>query len=165
MRDHTYQILNDIYAERLRQEAAEGFTPEQEDLHDFGEMARAAAAYALAACAYSIPAGNVMRDICRDRASKIFPTAVFGEMANCPPREGLIRACVLLMADIARIDRRDGWQSKLDRTDASSRRFARVRDAAASADSPAARLTGQEATIGLGGPAPAGEPPPDRVLP
>jgi len=114
VRDPVFQLLNDIALERMRLEAADGFTPEQEDAHDYGELARAAAAYALAAAAYSIPIG-VHQDICRARARKVFPTSVFGEMANLPPRDGYLRACAFLMAEIERIDRRDGRQTPLDR--------------------------------------------------
>lgn len=40
--------LADIAAERVRQVEAEGWTPEHDDKHASGEMAKAAAAYALA---------------------------------------------------------------------------------------------------------------------
>jgi hypothetical protein len=187
VRDPVFQLLNEIALERNRQEEVEGHTLEQEDAHDFAEMARAAAAYALAAALYSIPIG-IHRDICRARANKLFPTSVFGEMANLPPRETYIRACALLIAEIERIDRRDGRHSPLDRTDARSRRFGRparapltgspaaaereAREEAAylgsvndrlvvrvgQLEAEIAQLTGQEATDGLGGPAPAGGP-------
>ena len=43
------QAASDVLAERARQIAAEGWTPEHDDEHDGGELARAGAAYALMA--------------------------------------------------------------------------------------------------------------------
>ncbi len=154
MRDPVFQLLNDLAVERTRQEEVEGFTLEHDDTHDFGELARAAAGYALAAAAQSVPANMTMHALCRERAKKVYPSAALGPMKDHPPRQAYIIACALLMAEIERIDRRDGRQTPLDRTDAQSRRFDRQRHHV----SPAAQLTGQEATDGLGGPAAAGEP-------
>ncbi len=125
MRDPVFQLLNDLAQERMRQEEAPGFTLEQEDAHDFGEMARAAAGYALAAAAQSIPANMTAHALCRERAKKVYPAAVFGDTEDLAPREAYLKAGALLMAEIERIDRRDGRQSPLDRTDAQSRRFDR----------------------------------------
>lgn len=119
MRDHTYDILNAIYAERIRQEEAEGFSPEHDDELDVGELGAAAAAYALHAIGARLPAGHaVNQSIERIRP---WPLKVHA------PRRALIIAGALLMAEIERIDRRDGYQSPLDRTDAGSRRFDRLR--------------------------------------
>lgn len=46
MRTQTKHALDEIAAERERQVDAEGWTPEHDDGHDRGELARAAACYA-----------------------------------------------------------------------------------------------------------------------
>lgn len=38
--------IHDIWAERIRQEGGEGWTPEHDDQHTHGELARAAMCYA-----------------------------------------------------------------------------------------------------------------------
>jgi hypothetical protein len=116
MRDPVYQLLNDLAVERIRQEEVEGFTPEHDEKHDFGELARAAAGYALMAAARSIPDSVAMvGEILRDRANKVYPTAILGEMKRHPPRRALVIAGALIMAEIERIDRRDGRQTPTER--------------------------------------------------
>lgn len=52
-RDAISQAALDVLAERQRQISAEGYTPEHDDEHTGGELAQAAACYALAASGYA----------------------------------------------------------------------------------------------------------------
>ncbi len=128
MRDPVYQLLNEIAAERMRQEEAEGFTLAHDDSHDLGELAAAAAAYALGAIGDRLPPGHAVNQA----RIGIGPWPLKPQ----PPRRMLVVACALLLAEIERIDRRDGRRTALDRTEATPRRFDRVRAAAASAAPP-----------------------------
>lgn len=101
---HTYSIIiRDVLAERRRQIEAEGWTPQHDDEHDPGELAAAAAAYALAA------------------ADKLHPLSQGdGNYENEPPpawpwthewwkpdepRRMIVKACALGLAEIERMDR------------------------------------------------------------
>lgn len=80
----------DVLAERQRQINVEGWTPEHDDEHRVGEMAVAAAYYAL----YGFHA----------RGQVFWPWA----QKWCKPRNrrsNLVRAAALLIAEIERIDR------------------------------------------------------------
>lgn len=93
--------LADIAAERQRQVQQEGWTPEHDDTHSRGEMARAAACYSLSSV--HIP---------------ITRPAYIGEaIRHCWPwdqewwkpkgaRVDLVRAAALIVAEIERLDRR-----------------------------------------------------------
>jgi hypothetical protein len=120
MRDHTYQILNDLYAERMRQEATEGFGPEHDDGLVMAELGRMAASYILFAASESVPGHLPIRQVLSHRATLVWPV-VDGEIKPHPPRRALVIAAALIMAEIERIDRRDGYQSPSDRTEAGSR--------------------------------------------
>lgn len=91
------QALEDIRTERLRQVVSEGWSPEHDDSHDTGEIADAAACYA-------------MTDMNRERPFR----------ANEPPqwwpwearwwkpgdrRRELVKAGALILAEIERLDR------------------------------------------------------------
>jgi hypothetical protein len=91
-----------IAAERVRQVAREGWTPEHDDEHDAGELASAGACYAIhAACVLHPFDGNGLEDI--------------GEVPWWPwdkswwkpkdPRRDLVRAGALLAAELDRLDR------------------------------------------------------------
>lgn len=80
----------DVLVERQRQVAEEGWTPLHDDEHAAGEMAAAAACYALSAAG--------------------FPTVSYwpwehGEFKTTSPRRDLVKATALLLAEIERIDR------------------------------------------------------------
>lgn len=95
-------VIDEIAAERHRQVEAEGWTPEHDDAHTKGEMAKAAACYA-------------------EWAGKTAPVLVGdvrsggGKPLNWPwsaawwkpkdRRRDLIRAAALIVAEIERIDR------------------------------------------------------------
>ncbi|MGZ2915287.1 hypothetical protein [Pseudomonas aeruginosa] len=92
------QAWLDVQAERRRQVEAEGWTPEHDDAHSHGEMARAAACYALAGS--SAPNDG---------------TAALLVSLACPwdeqwwkpttTRRDLVKACALGLAEIERLDR------------------------------------------------------------
>jgi hypothetical protein len=93
--------VEDIAAERARQVSAEGWTPEHDDEHDAGELASAAACYAVnAACQIHPYDGN---------------GAEVGDLPWWPwdkswwkPRDArrdLVRAGALIAAEIDRLDR------------------------------------------------------------
>ena len=81
-----------IAAERMRQVDAEGWTPEHDDHHDQGELAQAAAAYAMVASAYH----------CADEYEVLWPF----EDGWKPSEDGirnLARAGALIAAEIDRL--------------------------------------------------------------
>ncbi|WP_406867250.1 hypothetical protein [Paraburkholderia fungorum] len=91
---HT-QAARDVLAERQRQVSLEGWTPEHDDEHDSGEMASAAAAYALHSCGWHM--GKV-RDVWPA------PWSLFW-LKPSTPRRDLVKAGALILAEIERIDR------------------------------------------------------------
>lgn len=94
-------VLQEIKAERERQQIIEGFDNKHDDDHDAGELAGAGAAYALNASCVLYPAnGTPIED----------PRAVgwCWDMAWWKPKDArtdLIRAAALIVAEIERIDR------------------------------------------------------------
>ena len=83
----------DVLAERRRQIEREGWTPEHDDEHNAGEMARAAACYALFNTAPTPTMWPRQWD-----ASWWKPK---------DDRSNLVRAAALLLAEIERLDRAD----------------------------------------------------------
>ncbi|MDI3652242.1 hypothetical protein QK396_25450 [Pseudomonas aeruginosa] len=92
------QAWLDVQAERRRQITAEGWTPEHDDEHDNGEMARAAACYALAGS--SAPNDGTAALL----VSLAWP---WDEQWWKPTttRRDLVKACALALAEIERLDR------------------------------------------------------------
>lgn len=92
------QAWLDVQAERRRQVEAEGWTPEHDDEHDSGEMARAAACYALAGS--SAPNDGTAALL----VSLAWP---WDEQWWKPStaRRDLVKACALALAEIERLDR------------------------------------------------------------
>ncbi|WP_368772764.1 peptide chain release factor-like protein [Pseudomonas aeruginosa] len=92
------QAWLDVQAERLRQIEAEGWTPEHDDEHSHGQMARAAACYALAGS--SAP---------NDGAAALLVSLAWpwDEQWWKPStaRRDLVKACSLALAEIERLDR------------------------------------------------------------
>jgi hypothetical protein len=93
--------IADIAAERARQKAVEGWTPEHDDEHDAGVLAAAASAYAVNAAdqlhPYSQGDGGNKQPI-------MWPfDAEWWKPKN--PRRDLVRAAALIVAEIDRIDR------------------------------------------------------------
>ncbi|MDG3759957.1 hypothetical protein L5C70_07170 [Pseudomonas aeruginosa] len=92
------QAWLDVQAERRRQITAEGWTPEHDDAHSHGQMARAAACYALAGS--SAPNDGTAALL----VSLAWP---WDEQWWKPttPRRDLVKACALALAEIERLDR------------------------------------------------------------
>jgi hypothetical protein len=90
------QAALDVLAERARQISAEGWTPEHDDQHDNGEIAKAAGCYALASSYYHIdPYAAVLSVWPWERAS----------LKPSDPRRDLVKAGALILAEIERLDR------------------------------------------------------------
>lgn len=104
------QAAKDVLAERERQKSVEGWTPEHDDEHNEGEMARAAAAYAIAAAT----PGSVLALSNSMFGCRVLPTI---QSHNClwpwamtwwkpkDRRRDLVRAGALIIAEIERLDR------------------------------------------------------------
>ncbi|HGM7497109.1 TPA: hypothetical protein ACKQGL_000990 [Pseudomonas aeruginosa] len=92
------QAWLDVRAERRRQVEAEGWTPEHDDAHSHGQMARAAACYALAGS--SAPNDGTAALL----VSLAWP---WDEQWWKPStaRRDLVKACALALAEIERLDR------------------------------------------------------------
>ena len=89
----TYRVMSDILDERKRQIIVEGYTPEKDDEHTNDELAEAATAYMLSATDRPITA-------------EVWCPEKFAEMFKPKsPREDLIRAAALIIAEIERLDR------------------------------------------------------------
>ncbi|WP_243898094.1 hypothetical protein [Pseudomonas aeruginosa] len=87
------QAWLDVQAERRRQVEAEGWTPEHDDEHNGGELADAAACYALSAAGWSTYAA-------RER----WPWPLEWWKPSTARRD-LVKACALALAEIERLDR------------------------------------------------------------
>lgn len=93
------EILDQVKAERIRQIEGEGFTTAHDDEHAHGELARAAASYAISASYYPSNQG-------RFTISELWPW----DWEWFKPKESrgdLIRAAALLVAEIERLDRNE----------------------------------------------------------
>ncbi|HBP6211045.1 TPA: hypothetical protein L6A00_05240 [Pseudomonas aeruginosa] len=92
------QAWHDVQAERRRQIEAEGWTPEHDDAHSHGQMARAAACYALAGS--SAPNDGTAALL----VSLAWP---WDEQWWKPStaRRDMVKACALGLAEIERLDR------------------------------------------------------------
>ena len=104
----------DVQAERQRQIEAEGFSPDHDDAHRFGELAAAAGSYALWAAAQSDQSEYWKRQymqaaqLCWPWDQEWWkPGRAEGEMRVPDPRKDLVRAGALIQAAIEREDRND----------------------------------------------------------
>lgn len=86
-------VIDEIAAERERQKAAEGWTPEHDDTHIDGQMATAAACYAIAGHPYG---AEVVHEFWPWNAEWLKPK---------DRRRDLVRAAALIVAEIERMDR------------------------------------------------------------
>lgn len=94
-------VIEELAAERRRQIEAEGWSPEHDDEHRDGELAAAAAAYAL----HDLRGGFFGR-----WHSTIWPWALHWWKPKSRRRD-LIRAAALIVAEIERLDRADASAS------------------------------------------------------
>ena len=96
--DSLTKAAQDILAERRRQMVEEGWDPDHDDLHDQGEIASAAAAYAVA---------SVAPNAFLDSSPTLWP---WHESFWKPgtPRKMLIKAGALILAEVERLDRLPG---------------------------------------------------------
>lgn len=113
MKPHEYVIL-EVARERERQMEAEGWTPEHDDTHNEGEMARAAASYA-----YVSRLNATVREIgsMPSTFNRNYPEWVnvktiarmwpwdWKWFKPTTPRRDLIKAAALIIAEIERLDR------------------------------------------------------------
>jgi hypothetical protein len=93
--DHFTKAATDVLNERVRQVDIEGWTPEHDDQHGYGQMAGAAACYALQGATHWATAEAVTR-FWPWEGKWWKPTTV---------RSSLVKAAALLIAEIERIDR------------------------------------------------------------
>jgi hypothetical protein len=100
VREDAPGVVAEIAGERRRQVEAEGWTPEHDDQHQWGEIARAAAAYALHAGWSQHPRGQAWHHC----APGMWP---WDSQWWTPKdaRRDLIRAAALIVAEIERLDR------------------------------------------------------------
>lgn len=99
------KALEDITAERRRQQEAEGWTAEHDDTHEAGEMACAAACYAINSAVPLV--GSVA-------TARYWPW----DMRWWKPtgrRRDLVKAAALLVAEIERLDRAEARQPEPSR--------------------------------------------------
>lgn len=85
-------VIEEIAAERERQQSGEGYSPKHDDAHAGGELASAAACYALG---YRVPNGL---------NSTLWPWRP-EDFKPKNRRSDLIRAGALIVAEIERLDR------------------------------------------------------------
>jgi len=113
MRDKvTADVLAEIGAERQRQRDAEGWTPEHDDEHTSGEMARAAACYALSAADTKPLLATLGANFAGQTAwsgqvsfvTLLWPWATKWWKPK-DRRRDLVRAGALILAEIERLDR------------------------------------------------------------
>lgn len=99
MNNHTEQVIDEIKAERVRQQSAEGWTVEHDDKHTHGDLAFAAGCYATCAAwqeCGSTPSGA---------APQAWPWGMDGWNPK-DARRNLVRAAALIVAEIERLDRK-----------------------------------------------------------
>lgn len=95
------KALIDVMNERIRQQDDEGWTPEHDNRHTNGEMAGAAACYALAST--SQPHGKVKLEA-KHAIHECWPfERDWWKPSN--PRRNLVKAGALILAEIERLDR------------------------------------------------------------
>lgn len=89
------RAARDVLAERARQIEEEGWTPEHDDQRDKGEMARAAACYALLSSGWR-----------REAVLEVWPHQWGAHwLKPTTPRRDLVKAGALILAEIERLDR------------------------------------------------------------
>lgn len=86
-------VIYDILFERIRQLNIEGFTSKHDDEHDHGELATAAACYALTSVPFPL-----------SRVTPLWPWSK-DSLKPKTKRSDLVSAAALIIAEIERLDR------------------------------------------------------------
>ncbi len=107
------QAASDVIAERQRQVSAEGWTAEHDDLHSTGELAQAAAVYALHSCR---PPTFVFDAELQEEIPTNWPWARRWFKPRGPRRD-LVRAGALIIAEIERLDRAAAIRARREEKD------------------------------------------------
>ncbi len=94
-----------IAAERQRQITEEKWTPEHDDAHKKGEMAGAAAAYALESCGFENPHCIELKRENVTHRVRLWPWAEYWWKPSGDRRRNLIMAGALIAAEIDRLNR------------------------------------------------------------
>ena len=95
--DDMSQAMTDVFNERFRQWDDEGFSHDHDDKHTNGELAQAAAVYAVWDCAVSFVNRHKIRQT-------VWPWD-WSWWKPKSKRENLVRSTALLLAEIERLDR------------------------------------------------------------
>lgn len=94
-RESLTSAANDVLAERRRQAEVEGWVPERDDQYQFGELAGAAACYALTSA----------KHWCAASATHLLWPWSREWWKPTTPRRDLVKAGALILAEIERLDR------------------------------------------------------------
>lgn len=105
--DDMTKAAHDVIDERLRHRDVEGWTPEHDDAHDKGEMAMAAASYAIVAALSDSRRANVSGNysIENDGTLRYLWPWARAWWKPTDRRRDLVKAGALILAEIERIDR------------------------------------------------------------
>ena len=96
------RAVEDVAMERARQKLSEGWTPEHDDGHLLGEMAAAAACYAVSA--HMALSAADLPDPVSEVVTDFWPWSLEWWKPK-DPRRDLVRAAALIVAEIERLDR------------------------------------------------------------
>lgn len=108
------KAIIDVLAERQRQIEVEGWTPEHDDLHQPGSIALAGACYASMAAAFEKIKPQISNEkrFIDTEYSRVLPSFHWPWEKKWwkpkGPRPDLVRAAALIIAEIERIDRKEG---------------------------------------------------------
>jgi hypothetical protein len=100
----TLKAIESVFAERLRQIGQEGWTPEHDDCHHSGEMALAAACYAISSFTGLGMATHTWTTELNEFIRRLWPWSP-GWWKPKDQRRDLVRAAALIVAEIERFDR------------------------------------------------------------
>lgn len=101
------QAALDVLAERQRQISVEGWGPEHDDRQDAGQIAAAAATYALSAVDHLNP--HSQGDGAAEIVSILWPWDRYWWKPTTP-RRNLVKAAALILAEVERLDRASGHE-------------------------------------------------------
>lgn len=109
------RAVADLVLERNRQVDSEGWTPEHDDGHDKGELAQAAICYLMNAIVWAqMLSAGLSKDILARKSASAGPPHLWPWSRDGwkpkGPRENLIRAGALILAEIERLDRAAGGE-------------------------------------------------------